>query len=343
MMSRDEVNNGTLCGAYILLGLELMARWGGVRVDAVLARAQLTRAALAEPDARVPADCEHRLWQAIEDEAGDPAIGLRIGQQYVQEGLPTLEGYLGRNSATLRAATENLGRVLHIADDRLRVQLSEHEDRATIRTFREGAPDRAPGFTECLFAIMVGFTQQYVVGAVSAIAVHLQRPKPASCRAYYAAFGVEPRFGHAHSELVLPRAALDLPVRGAEPQLADILGSYAAQLAKQAQPQDVFVQRVRSALARELSTGTTELASVARKLGSSERTLRRQLQARGTSFKQLLDEVRHDHACRELSVGAPVSEIAERLGFHGSRALHKAFVRWTGQTPSQYRHSLHRR
>lgn len=336
-MRHDEASTGTLLGAPILLGLDFLPRWD-VRVDAVLARANLTRAALSEPGARVAADCEHRLWQAIEAEAGDVAIGLRIGQQFVRDGLPSLEGYLSRNSATLRSALENLDCVARVADDRLRVLLSERADQATIRTLREGAPDRAPGFTECLFAIMVGFVHRYVA-SVNLIEVHLQRPrpKPAVVRRYYAAFGVVPRFGRQHSELVFPRGALELPVHGAESELAVILHSYAAQLVAQAPPEDPFVQRVRSSLVRELDAGPIDLASVARKLGSSERTLRRQLQARGTSYKTLVDEVRRDLACCQLSRGTSLSEIAERLGFHGSRALHKAFVRWTSLSPSQYR------
>jgi AraC-like DNA-binding protein len=183
--------------------------------------------------------------------------------------------------------------------------------------------------------------QQYV-GPVNLHAVNLQRSKPVSARAYYETFGVVPRFGQQHNELVFARSALDLPVRGAEPGLAEILGSYSAQLAAQAPALDALLQRVRSTLVRELNIGAPALAHLARKLGSSERTLRRQLQARGTHYKQLLDEVRHDLACRQLTLGAPLSEIAQQLGFHGSRALHKAFIRWTGLTPSQYRQrSMH--
>jgi Arabinose-binding domain of AraC transcription regulator, N-term len=119
-MSEGSASNGTLLAAYILFGLDYLPRWG-VSVEAVLARASLARSALSEPEARVPAQCEHKLWQAIEAEAGDVAIGLRIGQQFVTDGLPSLEGYLGRNSPTLRVAIENLGRVTRVADDRLRV------------------------------------------------------------------------------------------------------------------------------------------------------------------------------------------------------------------------------
>ena len=73
----------------------------------------------------------------------------------------------------------------------------------------------------------------------------------------------------------------------------------------------------------------------------SRRTLVRRLHAEGTSFSQLLDSVRRELGVRWVSVPAlSFSEISALLGFSHMQGFHRAFKRWTGQTPQRYRESV---
>lgn len=79
----------------------------------------------------------------------------------------------------------------------------------------------------------------------------------------------------------------------------------------------------------------------ARAFGVTERTLRRHLQHEGTTFQQLLDQVRCDKACRYLQHSEhSVAEIADLLGYSESAALIRAFERWKGVTPARFRRQL---
>lgn len=76
---------------------------------------------------------------------------------------------------------------------------------------------------------------------------------------------------------------------------------------------------------------------VAKIMGMSGRTLRRRLAGLGTSYQAELDSVRKELALDCLASNQSMTRIAETLGFNDSSAFHKAFKRWTGMTPSEYR------
>jgi AraC-like DNA-binding protein len=83
------------------------------------------------------------------------------------------------------------------------------------------------------------------------------------------------------------------------------------------------------------------MATVAQSLGTSPRSLHRRLSDEGTRFNDLLDDVRRDFAERYLArPRLAVSEVAFLVGFNDASAFFKAFRRWTGATPTEYRSAL---
>jgi AraC-like DNA-binding protein len=94
---------------------------------------------------------------------------------------------------------------------------------------------------------------------------------------------------------------------------------------------------VRAYLLQDLANRPT-LAVIAERLGSTTRTLRRQLDHQGTSFRELLDELRSQVAMKYLRDTIMTSEdIAVSLGFSDAANFRHAFRRWTGKTPSEFR------
>lgn len=98
------------------------------------------------------------------------------------------------------------------------------------------------------------------------------------------------------------------------------------------------LSEVREAIGRTLPDTTPTLASIGRSLGMSRRTLQRRLSERGVTFGQILDSVRRDAALRAITrPGTSVHEVALSCGFDDVKALRRAFRRWTGRSPSEYR------
>jgi AraC-like DNA-binding protein len=91
-------------------------------------------------------------------------------------------------------------------------------------------------------------------------------------------------------------------------------------------------------VAEELSRGVPTVEDVARRMATSERTLRRRLEEGGSSFRELLDDTRERLArnyVRDRRMA--LSEVAFMLGFSEPSAFHRAFKRWTGTTPAAFR------
>lgn len=97
-----------------------------------------------------------------------------------------------------------------------------------------------------------------------------------------------------------------------------------------------MTSHVRSLL-EGLDAGVLSIPCVADRLGVSARTMVRHLQAEGTTFQQLLDDVRRRHAARALADGnRSIAEIALALGYASSANFGHSFRRWFGTTPSGY-------
>jgi AraC-like DNA-binding protein len=100
----------------------------------------------------------------------------------------------------------------------------------------------------------------------------------------------------------------------------------------------VFPARLRGIIRNRLLAGACGSEEIARALSVSRRTLHRRLAAHGTSFERMLDEVRYDIARQMLeNSSAPMIEITASLGYANSSALTRAFRRWSGRTPTDWR------
>ena len=103
-------------------------------------------------------------------------------------------------------------------------------------------------------------------------------------------------------------------------------------------PAPSLAERVAAALARDLAAIAPTVEQVAAELGVSARSLHRRLAAEGTSYQRVLDRLRCDEALRQAGEGGrPFKSIAAAVGFGDPRAFRRAFKRWTGVAPQQFR------
>jgi AraC-like DNA-binding protein len=119
-------------------------------------------------------------------------------------------------------------------------------------------------------------------------------------------------------------------------RLFGFLGQLAAALSG---PQTrCFRKEVEGAIEPLLATGGANIDQVARELGMSRQTLYRRLKAEGVTFEEILDAKRRELAIRYLAVErASVKAAAYRLGFSDPAAFSRAFKRWMGVSPSDFR------
>lgn len=137
--------------------------------------------------------------------------------------------------------------------------------------------------------------------------------------------------------LVFPKALLGQPLPGADPINHARFLMLCEQLATEAPYETTPVSQVVAFLETAPSL-TVPLAAVAAELGYSERSLRRQLDRSGTSFRSLVGQIREQRA-RELLAKTvqPIKSIAGTLGFESSSNFARSFRRWTGKSPKEFR------
>lgn len=100
-----------------------------------------------------------------------------------------------------------------------------------------------------------------------------------------------------------------------------------------------FVKATRKAIIQLQAQGFPAIHEAAKVLEMNTRTLQRRLSNAGTSYSRIADDLRFEAACRLLlREGQSVAEIARALSYSDPAHFSRAFVRWTGMTPSAYRH-----
>ncbi len=128
------------------------------------------------------------------------------------------------------------------------------------------------------------------------------------------------------------------PVYGANPQLFALFEAKLSKLADQTLEHRPLSKRVYDYMAQHLGKELPDSASVAERFHMSISAFKKHLQQEGTCFQQIHDEVRRHEACRQLLRGhTSQKEIAFQLGFASNSAFIRAFKRWLGVSPSEYR------
>jgi AraC-like DNA-binding protein len=133
--------------------------------------------------------------------------------------------------------------------------------------------------------------------------------------------------------LHLETGLLDRPLRTASSALAEVLDARLRELEAVSQDPDAFIDQVRHAALASLDARDPSMTRPLGILQISRRTLQRELERRGTSYKLLFDEARRARAATLLDQHLTVAEVAERLGFSEPSAFFRAFRRWTGGSP----------
>jgi AraC-like DNA-binding protein len=185
---------------------------------------------------------------------------------------------------------------------------------------------------------MVVNGRQLVGREFEVIEVRFRHSAPAAAERLQATLAAPIRFDAEDNAMVVPEAVFELPMPSADPAMFDFFEREAARrVAEQPPPSTTMLDDARRVIEAALPEGVPELAALAARIGCSARTLQRRLAEHGTSLRKLIDDVRHELALRHLAANLSLAEVSFLLGFSQPSAFHRAFRRWTTQTPAQWR------
>jgi AraC-like DNA-binding protein len=312
----------------------------GVQPNQLLAQAGLRAEQLTNPDGRLPRESEVRLWEAAVRLSQDTDLGLHMAAQ-LNVGILGGLGFAVRSSATLGEAYERVARYLSLVNQDIELQIVRLTDGlVALRHVPPTTLHPPRQAIECFMALLYRVGQLGIGSAFAVSALHLRHAKVLDITAHQQLFGVSPRFAAEHDELILPRPLLAARQREAEPELGTILDRHLQDMLRQLPPKAGFLDQVRAALLAELKRGELSVTALAQRLHMSPRSLQRRLQQEQTTIKDLFTTLRHELAVRHLRERQEsIAEIAFLLGFSEPSTFHRAFKRWTGMTPAQFRGS----
>ncbi len=308
----------------------------GIASGPVLLSAGFELTAFDDPNLRHSVLSTQALWRAAATAFADPACGLRISRHVRPTTFHAL-GYAVLASVTLREALVRLVHYSTLIGDEARLSLETSDTTARLSfTHSPGDEPMPPEGIDAVMSLIVRTCRVLTDRSFRLELVEQRRTAPSNDLPYQRFFRCPVTFSALSDTLTFSALALDQPLPNANPELArhndDLVRRSLAELA-----QGNLVDRVRTAIA-EGALGDASPARVARALGLSERSLQRHLAKLGTSFADVLNETRREIACSYLREARwSVTEVAFLLGFDDASSFARAFRRWTGQSPSDFR------
>ncbi|HVU01122.1 MAG TPA: AraC family transcriptional regulator ligand-binding domain-containing protein [Polyangiaceae bacterium] len=291
---------------------------------------------------RVLIDVSHQALAVAVEATKDPDLGLKAARRVVLGDVGAFY-YVVSSSPTVREAIGHASRYTRLINDVLDVRLEMSGDQAVVRMDNALVLPRAAVDFE-VAAFFRNHVREWFGSQTAGVTVWFAHQAPADLSEYERTFGpAAVRFSMPFVAFTFDRSLLEVRLKGADPHLHALLVPVAERsLGKLAEVQSVTGD-VRRLVRERLAKGAPEIADVAADLAMSMRTLSRRLEAEGTTFRDVVDDVRRELAITYVGgQNLGFSEVADRLGFSHVAAFHRAFRRWTGQTPLNYRRHLGR-
>lgn len=312
----------------------------GVPAESLLSGTDLHPADLDQDELRVPEGACLLILGRARALGWSRDMALQLGGT-LDLGSHGFLGYAVLASRTLGEALELSARYFRTRTGLITLTMFEEGDQAVLQ-FEEGVPLQGlfPWLMDVLLASMLRSCQQ-LFGAPPPAATEIRLGYPAEPAHADLLQGFEGRFETdcGFTQVRIPASWLRQTLPGADPNLVRLASVQCERALRDMQETDGLLGRVRR-LARECLDEPRSLDRVAGQLHMTPRTLRRRLQAMGTSYQQQVEQMRHAMAVDLLArTRQPVEQIATELGYADPSNFGRAFRRWTGQSPRQFRAS----
>ena len=305
--------------------------------DAFLRSNGLDPAVVKAPDARFPIETYLLLEEKAAEMCSDACFGLHMGE-YVEAGNWSILGYLMMNCQTLAEAFEKSSRYSRIIGNLIDSRLDLLADRVKITLI---TPSYAPPMSHHCFDAVISACVRMMYNLTGIhlypLEVTFAYPRPLSTAEYERIFNCPLLFDQDETSFTLGFALLNTPVRAPNPELLAYFGQYARDFIAEMDQNQEHTRAVTRIILANLDDENLGIDKIAREMSLSVRTLQKRLEDEGVIFSDLLRSVREKLAKKYLQENYSVEQITYLLGFSEPSAFRKAFKKWSGITPREYR------
>jgi AraC-like DNA-binding protein len=326
---------GTLSTIY-LRGLRDYLTQRELDVAAFLGGYGLDTECLEDASRRIPLSDYDSMLERAGELAGDEHVGIHIGE-FIK---PAHYGVLGYSVMSCKTALEVFERHMryeHLVSSRAISTYHFEGDQIRLTWDTRGVQVGRHVAEENLTAVLTYL--RWITGQVpKTTRISFVHAAPADLSEHERVFACPIEFGRPDVEVVFPASYTELPIIQHDPVMQKMMDAYAEKMLAELSDGNSLLGEVRSLMVEALDGGGVSLETIAEKLSVTPRTLQRRLSDQGTSFKNVLDEVRKGLALSYIT--QPFIDLAELgylLGFSDQTAFQRAFKKWTGTTPGKYK------
>lgn len=320
----------------LIMGLFAFVEAMGFAPEAVLEGTSFRLSSFADIDGYITENEYDTLYENCIRLTGDSLFGLHMGATLSLQQLGVL-GYLLMNSDSFQSALKayenfqsSLGESVVI-----RTQVNNSTTRISFEIL--GVHKTRRHRVESFFSALLRAGEELTGRDIRYLNVGTTFDIMSSDKDEYSKIlGLVP--GAANENFVeFSSTYLNLPIINSVPELTPVFESKLQDKMSRLDT-DSFAKKVRRELSRRIGKEKmTSLESISEFFGMSERNFQLKLEQEDTSFRHIHEEAQADFAIRFLKNNSPIAEIAYALGFSEPSAFQRAFKRWTGKTPGQFR------
>jgi len=290
-----------------------------------------------DPHARFSLSTIDNIYRELYEVVADPCMGLKLACLWHPSHMASL-GYAWLASSTLYTALNRLSRYVRIINDAISIKLEENADNLVITVSSEDRESPQTYQADTSSAILLRMCRANYGQDLNPVSVSFKHAGSSSCSGdYFSFFRCPVEFGAKYNQIILPLDAVNKQLTSSNPQLAQIndqvMIKYLAKMDK-----DDIIQQVKAAIIDQLPSGNVTDDTISEAIYTSKRTLQRKLNEQGTTSKTILTEVREDLALKYIhDRKLTLTEISFMLGFSEMSSFSRAFKRWTGESPKEFR------
>lgn len=341
-MDSKDIEKGTISIAFVHEALVCL-RENGIDERAMLLRAGISPELLAAPQARVSSSHYGVLWHCIAQTLDDEFFGLDSHRMKAGSFTllchslihsDTLERALRRALRFFRLVLDDFAGELEIEDGIARIRL---KDRSNPLSGEAAQPKRAFAYGTYLL-ILHGLACWLVGRRIPLLCADFRCVEPSYSSEWRILFSQKLNFSQPDSGIAFSAEYLAMGNIQNERTMKEFLRCAPANFLVKYKNSASFSARIRRRLRQLPPAAWPDFITLAKQLHLSQATLRRRMDDEGESYRNILDDLRRDLAIGLLSdSGKSIAEITDMLGFSETSAFHRAFKKWTGTRPGEYR------
>ncbi len=346
-MATTSMSSASLSSAYLKSVLPAITSTYGVDVWPLLEQSGISKTQLELPDYLIPFYQAGAFFMSVMQACQDEGLGLVIGGAVQAKSYQVL-GYAVMSSQNLGEAIDRLIRYEKLVGQMGSTRLVISEEAGSDCRLVWRCPFDAPWsrfLKEAAIAGWVTYALSQVQVDSAVFTVHFDHTKASiPSHRYGDVFGEYVVFDSQWSGVAFDSGLLTLPFSQADPGLNAMMDRQAAVLLDMFDSKLNLVNITREHIARGLPNGDPNLEDIAKSLSLTSRALQHRLKDSHTTFKEVVDEVRRQLALSYLAEkSVPMIDVAFLLGFSEQSSFSRAFKRWMGCSPVEYKKSEDRK